>query len=422
MKKILRFLKSMKLAILLLMVLAAACVVGSVIPQRQAADWYLETYGLRGGSLILGVYADDVFHSTWFLVLTVLLLCDLLWCNLSRIPGLVRRTAAFGAPDRLDVRTAPARFETAADPEAVFRRLSMPKPKRLSRDGKELLFSVRGRAGLWGAWVTHLGIFLLIVGFALGQATKREFTVSGVPGQTLPVGDTGYRLRIDDFDVAFTESGSPKQFSSALTLLDPDGKTEGGTASVNHPASLGGFKIYQNSTGTAARVTVTRNGELVQDEILCAGDYCYVLDTPMALIFEGYLRQGLERDDGVRTDAYAWSTWYDGVSGETRYQPEGEAAIQTESITVRFSEPQSFTLLVLKQERFGGLALLGGLVTLLGLVLSFYFQPKRVWAERSGETWTVCGACSKGGSLFYDRLREAVQSGTEREETEDAEG
>ena len=36
MKKILRFLKSMKLAILLLLVLAAACVVGSVIPQRQA--------------------------------------------------------------------------------------------------------------------------------------------------------------------------------------------------------------------------------------------------------------------------------------------------------------------------------------------------------------------------------------------------
>jgi hypothetical protein len=45
---------------------------------------------------------------------------------------------------------------------------------------------------------------------------------------------------------------------------------------------------------------------------------------------------------------------------------------------------------------------------MLGLILSFYLQPRRVWAVQDGEGWTVSGECRKGGALFYDRLREAA--------------
>ena len=76
-KKTWRFLTSMKFAILLLAVLTLACVFGSVIPQGGTLDEYLGAYGARGGALIVGLCLDDVFHNTWFLVLTVLLVCDL---------------------------------------------------------------------------------------------------------------------------------------------------------------------------------------------------------------------------------------------------------------------------------------------------------------------------------------------------------
>ena len=53
--------------------------------------------------------------------------------------------------------------------------------------------------------------------------------------------------------------------------------------------------------------------------------------------------------------------------------------------------------------------LLGGLVTLLGLILAFYIQPARVWAIRGEEGWTIHGVSRKGGALFKDRLARAVK-------------
>ena len=433
-KKTWRFLTSMKFAILLLAVLTLACVFGSVIPQGGTLDEYLGAYGERGGALIVGLCLDDVFHSTWFLVLTVLLVCDLLYCNLIRLPSLLSRMKRFRDPqtawrlseaaqafdeaetpagEEAEPKPARRRQEPAVctvkqvpDAAAVFETLHM-KPVPGERAGRKTLFAAQNSVGLWGAWVTHLGILLLIVGFTLGQTTRQLYTVHGVPGQTLPVGDTGCTLTINDFDVSLTDSGVASQFTSDVTMRDPGGATESAVVSVNRPGDLFGYKVFQNSTGTAAKVTVTKDGAVVQEEVLCAGDYIYVLDTPMALFFNGYYRDALDFG-GMKADAFAWSTYYNGVYSETRYQAEGETAISTDSIRVVFSEPQSYTLLQLKRERFIWLVLLGGLVTLAGLVLSFYLQPRRLWAEQTEAGWTVHGESRKGGALFRDRLREAA--------------
>ncbi len=417
-KKIWRFLTSMKFAILLLVVLTIACVFGSVIPQGRTLDEYLSAYGTRSGALIVGLCLDDLFHSTWFLVLTVLLVCDLLYCNLSRVPSLLHRGARFRDPEtawKLS-QAQPAgggknastvcTVEQVPDAATVFEKLHM-RPVSGERDGKKTLFAAQNGVGLWGAWVTHLGILLLIVGFVLGQATRQLYTVHGVPGQTLPVGDTGCTLTINDFDVSLTENGVAEQFTSDVTMHDPAGASESAVVSVNQPGKLFGYKVFQNSTGTAAKVTVTKDGAVAQEAILCAGDYVYVLDTPMALFFNGYYRDALDFG-GMKADAFAWSTYYNGVYSETRYQAEGETAITTDSIRVTFSEPQSYTLLQIKRERFIWLVLLGGLVTLAGLVLSFYLQPRRVWAEQTETGWTVHGESQKGGAIFRDRLREAA--------------
>ena len=417
-KKIWRFLTSMKFAILLLVVLTIACVFGSVIPQGRTLDEYLSAYGTRSGALIVGLCLDDLFHSTWFLVLTVLLVCDLLYCNLSRVPSLLHRGARFRDPETAwklsqaqpvgggKNASTVCTVEQVPDAATVFEKLHM-RPVSGERDGKKTLFAAQNGVGLWGAWVTHLGILLLIVGFVLGQATRQLYTVHGVPGQTLPVGDTGCTLTINDFDVSLTENGVAEQFTSDVTMHDPAGASESAVVSVNQPGSLFGYKVFQNSTGTAAKVTVTKDGAVAQEAILCAGDYVYVLDTPMALFFNGYYRDALDFG-GMKADAFAWSTYYNGVYSETRYQAEGETAITTDSIRVTFSEPQSYTLLQIKRERFIWLVLLGGLVTLAGLVLSFYLQPRRVWAEQTEIGWTVHGESQKGGAIFRDRLREAA--------------
>ena len=84
--------------------------------------------------------------------------------------------------------------------------------------------------------------------------------------------------------------------------------------------------------------------------------------------------------------------------------------------SITFSEPQSYTLLQIKTDRFQSLALLGGLVTMVGLILAFYLLPAKVWAvESEDRTWTVYGRSRKGGALFREAFEEALQSQTKGE-------
>ena len=73
--KILNWLSSLRIAIFLLFVIAIACSLGTVIPQGQPNQSYLEIYsqepwlGLLNGKKLLFLQLDHVYTSSWFLFL-----------------------------------------------------------------------------------------------------------------------------------------------------------------------------------------------------------------------------------------------------------------------------------------------------------------------------------------------------------------
>ena len=199
-KKIWKFISSMRFAIALLLVLALACAASSLITQNQTYAWYSQRYSERTAGLIMALHLDDAFHSPWFIAITAFLCLNLLLCNLLRLPQLIRRTKAETDPQSALKQSGDVSFQGIGDAGAVFQRLHMPKPTPCkTRDGRDALFAARHPAGLWGAWVCHLGILLLILGFGLGQMTQRQYAVYGVPGQIRRIGDTECFLTIDDF-------------------------------------------------------------------------------------------------------------------------------------------------------------------------------------------------------------------------------
>ena len=108
-----------------------------------------------------------------------------------------------------------------------------------------------------------------------------------------------------------------------------------------------------------------------------------------------------------------------GEQDQAGVQVEGDIALTYGTVEIRFSEPQNYTLLQLKRDRYTLPVLLGGVITLLGLLLAFYLQPCRVWAlEDKDGCWTVCGEGRKGGVLFTELLREAAGVGPSEEESE----
>ena len=271
----------------------------------------------------------------------------------------------------------------------------------------------------------HLGILLLILGFTLGQLTHREYTVYGVPGDTKPIGDTGYYLTIDDFEVQLREDDTVAQYVADITVFRaPQGSTTvpdsmSDTVSVNHPARLYGFKVYQNSTGYAARITVNEEGTPLQTTVVCAGEGIEIADAPGLRVYlnafypDFYLQPGvgpMTLSGRMNNPAYLYSITYRDSMVGMNYWQEADGPITVNDYSITFSEPQSYTLLQVKTDRFQGLALLGGLITLLGLILAFYLLPAKAWAvaDETG-TWTVYGQSRKGGALFREAFERAVK-------------
>jgi len=201
--------------------------------------------------------------------------------------------------------------------------------------------------------------------------------------------------------------GAVAQYTADLTVLDltdpADPLAVDTAASVNHPGSAFGFKLYQNSMGDAATLTVRRDGETVQEEILCVGEHAALLDTPLALLLGSVIREG----DAV---GYGYQIYVGEELYDRNVQWEGESIQDFQPYQVSFSQARSYTLIQMKRDRFTPLALLGGLITLLGLFLAFYLQTCKLWAVREADgSWTLRGSSPKGGTLFAERLREAAR-------------
>lgn len=408
----------MKFAIVLLVLAAVACMIGSFVPQGELFELYRNDYSERTAAFILAFRLDDVFHSWWFIALTAMLCLSLLLCNLTRLRALIRRTR--DASDAACAVKEPSTVTESgvADPAVVWKRLHFPKPTEATVGEKTVLFGYRNRFGYWGAWICHLGIVLIVVGYALGQMTLFSAAVYGTPGQTKPIENTPYEVTIEDFRTERNEAGYVEQYVASLTVRDTDsGKTQSGTASVNHPAVLHGMKFYQNSTGSAVRVTIKENGTVLDSADLCVGEELTISFLPGLTL---YLNAFEPDHDGNGNAAYHILFFYKNGHmdvGKSYFAPG--AVIQFGQYAITLSEPLEYTLLRVKKDSFSWMVLLGAGLTSLGLFVALYAVPEQLWAERDEDgTWTVHGNSRKLAPLFREQFTRAVHGKPARGEKE----
>lgn len=405
-KKIYKFIASMKFAIILLIVVAVACMIGSLVPQGSMFEQYRDSYPERTAALILAFHLDDVFHSWWFIALVALLCLSVLLCNLTRVKTLIRKTRDAASPVHALSDTPTASREGVQDPDPVFRRLRFFRPVRTTIEGRETVFAYRNRMGFWGAWVCHIGIVLLVLGYALGQMTLFSTEVYGTPGQTKPIEGTPYEITIDDFQTQRSDTGFVEQYVSALTVKNPaTGEAQRGTASVNHPAVLGGMKFYQTACGDAVRVTIAEDGVPFESADLCVGEELTISFLPgLSLYLNGY------EPDHNGAPAYRILFFYNGQHmdvGKSYFAPHG--VIDLSPYTITLSDPLSYTLLRVKKDSFAWLVAVGAALTALGLFFALYVVPETLWAVRGDDgTWAVFGKSKKLAPLFLEQFDRAV--------------
>ncbi len=419
-----KFLGSMTFALILLFIILAACTAGSLIPQLEVEAYYRANYP-RAAGIMLALGLVDVFHCPWFIVLTALLCVNLLLCSVLRFPQLIARTRrSFSAQARLAAWDGePA--ATLKDPEPLFAQMGFAKAERGEHAGRPYRYACKNRIGLWGSWLCHLGMLVVIVGFGLGQAMQQEYSVYGVPGQEKPVGDTSYSLRIDDFAVRLREDDTVEQYEAQLTIIDGQtGEAVSGSSMVNDPMEAFGWTLYQNSTGWAATMETFKGEEHLSSTLLCAGEHARTPgNEELVVLLRAFYPDFVQDEAGsmrtkssrLNNPAYVYMLYYgDQLLGMNALMADERISVDDYSFV--FHDPQPYTLIQVKRDPFEGVAAVGALLMMVALLLAFYLHPAEIWAVQDEDgSWRIAGRSQKGGKLYQDTLRRRGAALSEKE-------
>ena len=259
------FFISVRLAIVLLSAIAFGAVLGTIIPQQEAA----ETFAARLHPTLLAVFEAlqlfDVYHSAWFLLLLLLLAANLIACSAHRLPAAWKQfrgihptagTVRIGnfPPERVAATEGPP-VEQLPRLEALLRK-RCGRVRRLETPGGFILVAQKGGFSRFGVFVVHLGVLLLIAGglagaifgirghmeIAEGETSNTLSFQGGKPSQSLP-----FSIRCDRFTVEHYPNGAPKLFRSDLTFIQK-GAADRSKASAGGSARRPGFLFARRAT------------------------------------------------------------------------------------------------------------------------------------------------------------------------------
>ena len=178
----------MRLAILLLILLALVCIPSTFIPQGLTPSEYSEIYGDTGASFIIGLGMNHIFTSVPFFLVAGLFILNLGYC-------------------------------------AIWR-------------------SIRGHHR---PDILHLGLLLFCVGAMISVVAGQESPILWMDvGDSLSLPEGG-RFVLDEFTTVSYPDGRPRAWISQGRHYKENGGEDVVEISVNSPARLEGIKIYQNS-------------------------------------------------------------------------------------------------------------------------------------------------------------------------------
>ncbi|WGD37796.1 cytochrome c biogenesis protein ResB [Lysinibacter sp. HNR] len=303
-----RQLTSMRVAIILLLLLAVAAIPGSILPQRSSDPNGVVEYSRANPELFefldaFPIQGFDVYSSVWFSSIYLLLFVSLIGCVIPRIkhhwtamrsrpprtPVRLRRMAGYLETELLN-EAASLEDATAMAKDVTLSAQTILKKQHYRTEiyhrGNEWSVSAeRGYLRETGNLLFHAALLGVLVAMGFGGGY-------GYQGQKLLLeGETGvnslidydsfnpgrffddasldpFGIRLDSFDVKYVEPGTQNNtalgqaidYTAHVTVTETDGTQRQDTVKVNHPLRLYGTNVYLLGNGYAPKITV-KNAE-----------------------------------------------------------------------------------------------------------------------------------------------------------------
>lgn len=299
-----RQLTSMRTALILLLLLAAAAVPGSVFPQRSADPNGVTAYFDANpvmAPILDKIQLFDVYTSAWFSAIYILLFTSLIGCVLPRTAAHTRalRQAPVETPKNLKRMPAYKAVALTAKKSqdallANAQTLLKKQGYRVALQGSGATGSVSAERGYLretGNLVFHLSLIGVLIAVGVGGGLSYSGQRVLVEGESFVNNLAGYdsfapgtffnesqlvpfSVRLDKFEVDFyrdktlknqANAGTPTDFRAFVTTtLGSTGKSTAGRVRVNEPLAMPNANIYLTGNGYAPSITIRdSSGQIV---------------------------------------------------------------------------------------------------------------------------------------------------------------
>jgi len=433
-----QFFASVKLALLVLFLIAVTSIIGTVIPQKEAAQFYLANFGPTTAQIFQILDIPDMYNSWWFLALLFLLAFNLVICSIDRFPGVWKQVKSDGLAvpvDRISKMSNRVSWTVDSPPsETAVSITDLLKSKGFkaaskTADGAQTLFAQRGHWTRTGVYLVHTSILVIFAGAIIGSLGGFKGSVM-IP-ETMErdkvflfgnkgVEELGFTVRCNEFAIEFYANGMPKEYTSSLTVIEDDQEILTKTIEVNDPLTYKGITFYQSSYQPSQDFVITVALPDGTDERI----YTAPFQEQIEWIEEG-LTFGIINAKVRGQEIVTAKLWFsDGTDSPDTVWVDNKDSVELEreSGTYRVTVKQLYAtgLQVAKDPGVWWVYIGCGLM-LFGLYVAFFMSHRRIWVvlkkQENGTEVTLAGSANKnrpGFEKLFADLSDQLQNDTSK--------
>jgi cytochrome c biogenesis protein len=461
-----RQLTSMRIALILLLLLAVAAIPGSLFPQRSQNPVQVRQYFIDNPQA--AIWLDrfsmfEVFSSPWFSAIYLLLFISLIGCVL---PRSIEHLKAIGAKppltpkylDRMEFYTEMKKV----DLDKVEKYLKK-KHFRIRRD-ENSISAEKGYARESGNLLFHLSLVLILIAVGVGSLlgsrgdaivnvgdrfinTPTSYDILGFGKYQSEDSLPPFSITVKDFKAEYDPvTNAAIDYELTVLTANPAGsKEETRIIKVNQPLTYGSTKIYLQANGYAPTVVVKdKSGKVVfdgpttflpQDGNLSSIGAIKIPDMQPQIGFVASFLPTADRDP-IRGGFSSYPEVLDprlllaiwkGDLGLNTGVPQSVYRIDTSKMeriglkalvlnesydfgegSVTFTGWTSWVNLQIVNDPGKGFALIGAILAILGLLISLFTRQRRVWIKQGRKT-QVAGLAKNGIPGLEEEIKELVK-------------
>lgn len=408
----------LRLAIILLLIIAIFSISGTVIEQNQPINYYQENYpenpalfGFLTWQVLVNLGLNHVYTTWWYLTILFLFGTSLVACTFKRqLPALkaAQTWQYYNQPRQFNKLAFSAEIsaESLTQIESILRSKGY---KVYSNDN--CIYAQKGIVGRIGPIIVHLGMIIILLGAIWGAFSgffAQEMIASGDTFTIKNYLEAGkltnlekpqsFQVKVNKFWIDYTPEGKVDQFYSDLSIIDKKGEeVKRKTIFVNEPLRYQGITFYQTSWNISGIKVQLNNSPIFQ--------------LPMA---------ELARENQGRI----WGTWIptkpdlsEGVSLVTKdlqgtmflYNMQGKLInairpnmpVEVNGINLKVIELIGATGLQIKSDPGVPIVYLGFALLMIGVVMS-YISFSQVWALQEENRFFIGGKTNRA-QVAYEK-------------------